>query len=182
MDAPGLDGLDHAARRRLYRRAVLRPLATVTALIVLYCILPLDRIDDLQLALVLVTGLLAIVGLCVWQVRAIQRSRYPAVQAVEALATTVPMFLLLFAAAYFLMSHADNGDFNAATLIGPTRSTSPSPSSPRWASATCADHQVARLVVTAQMVGNLWSSACSSERSPEPSSVSRARRRNAPAE
>jgi hypothetical protein len=106
MDAPGLDGLDHAARRHLYRRAVLRPLATVTALIALYYVIPLDRIDDLPLALVLVTGLIAIVGLCVWQIRAIQRSRYPAVQAIEGLAFAVPLFLLLFAAGYYVLASA----------------------------------------------------------------------------
>jgi hypothetical protein len=111
MDAPSLDGLDHAARRRLYRRAVLRPLATVTALIALYYVIPLDRIDDLPLALVLVTGLLAIVGLCVWQVSAIQRSRYPAVQAIEGLAFAVPLFLLLFAAGYYTLASLTPGAF-----------------------------------------------------------------------
>ena len=111
MDAPGLDGLDRAARRQLYRRAVLRPLATVTALIALYYLLPLDHLDNPVLALVLVVGLLAIVGLCVWQVRAIQRSRYPAVQAVEGLAFAVPLFLLLFAAGYFVLASATPGAF-----------------------------------------------------------------------
>jgi voltage-gated potassium channel len=111
MDAPGLDGLDQAARRRLYRRAVVRPLATVTALVALYYLIPMDHIDDPQLALVLVTGLLAIVGLSVWQVRAIQRSRYPAVQAIEGLAFAVPMFLLLFAAGYYVLANLTPGAF-----------------------------------------------------------------------
>jgi hypothetical protein len=104
MDAPGLDGLDGTARRRLYRRAVVRPLSTVTALIALYYMLPMDHVDDPEVALVLVTGLLAIVGLCVWQVRAIQRSRYPAVQAIEGLSFAVPLFLLLFAAGYYVLA------------------------------------------------------------------------------
>jgi voltage-gated potassium channel len=111
MDAPGLDGLDRTARRRLYRRAVVRPLSTVTALIALYYLLPLTHVNDPEVAVVLVTGLLAIVGLCVWQVRAIQRSRYPAVQAVEGLAFAVPLFLLLFAAGYYVLASATPGAF-----------------------------------------------------------------------
>ena len=111
MDAPGLDGLDRAARRHLYRRAVVRPLSTVTALIALYYLLPLDHLDDPVLALVLVVGLLAIVGLCAWQVRAIQRSRYPAMRAIEGLAFAVPLFLLLFAAGYYVLASRTPGAF-----------------------------------------------------------------------
>ena len=69
---------------------MLRPLLTVTALMVLYYTLPLDRKPDLRLILLLSAGVLAVVGLGVWQVQAILRSRYPAVQAVEALAVAVP--------------------------------------------------------------------------------------------
>ena len=111
MDAPGLDGLDRAARRHLYRRAVVRPLSTVIALIALYYLLPLDHLDEPVLALVLVVGLLAIVGLCAWQVRAIQRSRYPAMRAIEGLAFAVPLFLLLFAAGYYVLASATPDGF-----------------------------------------------------------------------
>ena len=111
MDAPGLDGLDRAARRHLYRRAVVRPLSTMIALIALYYLLPLDRIDDPEVGVVLVAGLLAIVGLCVWQVRVIQRSHYPAVQAIEGLAFAVPLFLLLFATGYYVLASVTPGAF-----------------------------------------------------------------------
>jgi hypothetical protein len=112
MDVPGLDGLDRTARRHLYRRAVVRPLSTVIALIALYYLLPMDHIgDDPVLALVLVAGLLAIVGLCAWQIRAIQRSRYPAVQAIEGLAFAVPLFLLLFSTGYYVLASAVPGAF-----------------------------------------------------------------------
>ena len=56
-------------------------------------------------------GLLAIVGLCTWQVRAIQRARYPAVQAIEGLAFAVPLFLLLFATEYYVLASATPGAF-----------------------------------------------------------------------
>ena len=49
-------------------------------------------------------GAVALTGTIVWQVRAIVRSSHPGVRAVEALAFTVPVFLGLFAAAYFVMA------------------------------------------------------------------------------
>jgi voltage-gated potassium channel len=92
--------------RGLYRQALLRPLLTVTALMLLYYTLPLDRKPDLRLILLLSAGVLAVVGLGVWQVHAILRSRYPGAQAVLALAVAVPLFLLLFAATDHVMSSA----------------------------------------------------------------------------
>jgi hypothetical protein len=57
--------------------------------------------------------LLAVTG---WQLRAITRARYPAVRAVEALATTVPWFLLLFASAYFRMASTNPANFSTRSL------------------------------------------------------------------
>ena len=47
----------------------------------------------------------------VWQVRKITRSRYPGVQAVEALGLIVPLFLLMFASTYFVMERASAAAF-----------------------------------------------------------------------
>jgi voltage-gated potassium channel len=79
------------------------------------------------------------------------RAAQPGVRSLEALATTVPLFLLLFSATHFLMSHISN--FNVHALTGPTRSTSLRLSLPRSASGTFSPaSQMARLVVTAQMI------------------------------
>ena len=51
--------------------------------------------------------------------RLILRAAHPAAKAIEALTLTGPLFLLLFASTYFLMSQADGGSFN---LPGLTRS------------------------------------------------------------
>jgi hypothetical protein len=107
----GWEGLGAAARRRLYWRALLQPLLTVIALIVIYYTLPLDSVDGSELALVLVGGMVVVVVISVWQVRSIQRSRYPALQAVQGLAAAVPLFLLLFAAAYFVLAVVTPGAF-----------------------------------------------------------------------
>lgn len=81
-------------------RALLRQLGTVTALTVLYFVLPLKA----QALAVLVIGLLGFGLLAAWQVRAVLRSPHPVVRGLDALATTVPLYLLLFATAYVLMS------------------------------------------------------------------------------
>ena len=59
-----------------------------------------DRILILALAL----GLALLAGLILWYVRVILRSDYPGIRAAEALAATTPLFLLLFASAYFVLS------------------------------------------------------------------------------
>ena len=104
MDAAAAQGLDRATWRHLYRRALLRPLLTVTALVLLYYALPLDRPRGLPLIVTFTAGFVVLVGLTVWQVSAILRSPYPAVQAVEAVAVAIPLFLLLFAATYHVTS------------------------------------------------------------------------------
>ena len=103
--------LPRAKRRRLIVRAVLRSLLSATVLVVLYYLLPLDRPLSADTAVRLLIGLLVFAGVMVWQVRKIIRSRYPGVQAVEALGLIVPLFLLLFASTYFLMERASAAAF-----------------------------------------------------------------------
>jgi voltage-gated potassium channel len=103
--------LPTAKRRRLIIGAVLRGLVVTTALVVLYYLLPLDRPWDSDTAVRLLTGLLIFAGLTVWQVRAIAGSRYPGLQAAEALGLIVPLYLLLFASTYFVMERASAANF-----------------------------------------------------------------------
>ena len=51
-----------------------------------------------------------------YQVRAIIRHPHSAVRAIEALAITVPVFLLLFAATYFMMEQSNPDNFNIDLL------------------------------------------------------------------
>ena len=59
----------------------------------------------------LLASLLVFAAVMVWQVRKIIRSRYPGVQAVEALGLIVPLYLLLFASTYFVMERASAAAF-----------------------------------------------------------------------
>ena len=57
-------------------------------------------------------GLAGLVLLVAFQVRSIIRAKYPALRAVGALATSVPLFLLLFAGTYFVMGGISEANFN----------------------------------------------------------------------
>jgi voltage-gated potassium channel Kch len=109
MTSPG-PALAPAKRRRLIAVALLRSLATAVVLVALYYLLPLDRIS-VPLGVLLAIGLVILLAVASWQVRSIISAKHPTVRAIGALATTVPVFLLLFAATYFLMAKTSPASF-----------------------------------------------------------------------
>jgi voltage-gated potassium channel len=135
--------------------AILRSLLTVSGVLVLYLVLPLDREFSALTLAVLGAGVVAMGLLVAWQVRAILHSSHPALRAVEAVAVSIPLFLLLFAGTYAVLSGSDPGAFTeplsrvdglyfvvtvfATVGFGDISAVS----------------QVARLLVTVQMVGDL---------------------------
>lgn len=143
-----------ATRRRLIGLGRLRVLATTIALVALYYLLPIDHTKNVPL--VLVAGLLILAAFTAWQLRVVLRNRYPAARAIEALATTLPLFLLLFAWAYFTMANNDPANFNTHPL---TRTdtlyfTVTVFSTVGFGDITAAS-QFARLVVTVQVLLDL---------------------------
>jgi voltage-gated potassium channel len=102
--------------RRPITLGLLRALVTTTVLLALYYVSPLDQLVDVPLPVSLIVLLLVLLVVTILQVRAITQAAYPGVRAVEALATTVPLFLLLFAATYFLMAQDDPANFSAEPL------------------------------------------------------------------
>ncbi|WP_086662078.1 potassium channel family protein [Lentzea kentuckyensis] len=91
--------------------AVVRPVATVGVLLLVYYRLPMDQPEDGFTVLRLVAALL-LVGLVFWaQVRLIGRSSHPGWQGVQALALVVPLFLLVFAQGCFLLARHQPGSF-----------------------------------------------------------------------
>jgi voltage-gated potassium channel len=143
-------------RRRLITKALLRALLTTAVLVAAYYLLPLDQVVSVPLVVSLAAGLLVLLGVTIWQLRAITRAAHPRVRAVEALAATVPLFLLLFAATYFLMSQADAANFTADSL---TRSDALYFTMTIFATVGFGDisatSESARLLVTVQMILDL---------------------------
>jgi voltage-gated potassium channel len=116
VSASASSGPDASYEVRLgFRRVfvtLLRALGSTVALVAIYYLLPLDR-NSIGVALgILAVGLLTLVGLVAFQVRSIIRAAYPALRAVGALATSVPLFLLLFAGTYFVMGTISVDNFS----------------------------------------------------------------------
>ena len=108
--------LTRAQRRRILRRALTRSLASTIFLVALYCLAPMDKLQGVPLWVSLSAGLTILVVVILLQVRTITSSRYPGLQAVEALAVTAPLFLLLFASAYLVLAQADPANFSTPQL------------------------------------------------------------------
>jgi voltage-gated potassium channel len=98
--------------RSLLLRTLLRTVLTGVVMLVLYYMLPLNGGTAVRTLLTLLAGLVAIGVLVAWQVRAILHSRHPALRAVEAIALSLPLFMLLFAAAYFVLGSQNPGSFS----------------------------------------------------------------------
>lgn len=88
---------------------MLRGLGTVAVLVTVYYLLPLNRAA--AIAVILPVGLIMLTILVVFQTRLIISSPYPATHAIEAIAVSIPLVLLLFASAYASMSALSAGSF-----------------------------------------------------------------------
>lgn len=103
-----MEPVDHGpAARRAAIVGLARALGATVLVVAAYFVLPLDWIADVP---VLITAPVAVVGfaaLLTAQVGSIMRSNVPAIRAVEALGTSLPLFLVAFAGAYYAMGVAD---------------------------------------------------------------------------
>jgi voltage-gated potassium channel len=144
-----------ARRRRRVALGVLRSLAASVVLVAVYYLLPLDHLTGVPLAVILIVGVAVLLAVVAWQLRVILRSRYPGLRAGEALATTVPLFLLLFASVYFVMAQASPASFShPLTRTDSLYFTVTTFSTVGYGDIT-ATSQTARLIVTAQMILDL---------------------------
>jgi len=126
-----------------------------SALVVGYFVLPLSSSLAADSAVELFVGLALLTALLTWQVRSILRSPYPVAKGVGTLVVSLPLFLVLFAATYFLM-----GDAEPATFSEPlTRVDSIYFTVTVFATVGFGDitavTQSARVVTTVQMVSGL---------------------------
>ncbi len=99
-------------RRRILLGHCLRATAVASLLTTLYYLAPLEGGLGVLTVLTLVLGLLAFGLLTVWQVSTIARSEYPRLAALEAMATAVPLFLIVFSATYFMLSETVPATFS----------------------------------------------------------------------
>ncbi|MFE9629440.1 potassium channel family protein [Streptomyces sp. NPDC006463] len=90
----------------------MRSLVTATLLVAAYFLLPMDSAFTVTTFLALFGGVVVVAALLSWQIYRITLSPRPGLKAMEAMAITVPLFVLLYATACFLLEHSASGSFS----------------------------------------------------------------------
>jgi hypothetical protein len=143
---------------RSHRQAVLagvRTVTTATGLVVGYYLLPMDSEFSGGSAVGVVVGLVGMLALFARQIRAIARSPSPRLKAAEALSATLPLFLLLFSGAYYLLGRGTPGSFSESlTRTDALYFTLTVFSTVGFGDITPVT-QTARILTMTQMVGNI---------------------------
>jgi voltage-gated potassium channel len=142
-------------RRRIVIGASLRTIATITVVVAIYYLIPMDRAINATTVIELVIGGLALFAIIAWQIREIVRSEHPGVRAVEALAFAIPVYVLLFATVYFLMAHAQSATFGVHLSRTDAMYFSATVFTTVGFGNIAAQSQAARIIVTFQMMLDL---------------------------
>ena len=116
MSKPPVHLLSVKQKRRLLIVSLLRAFVASTLVVTLYYVLPLDNVVGNEVGIALAAGLAVLATVGTYQVRAILRAPYPGIRAVQALATTAPLFLVLFAATYYLLERSTADSFNVSSM------------------------------------------------------------------
>jgi voltage-gated potassium channel len=136
-------------------RALLRALGSTAVLVAIYYLLPLNHSATWAAVAMLVIGLAVLIGLVAFQVRSIIASPFPFLRALEALATSVPLFLLLFAAAYVVMATISASSFSQPLTRTDALYFTVTVFTTVGFGDITAKSEAARLVVTGQMITDL---------------------------
>jgi hypothetical protein len=118
-------------------------------------LLPLERLSAGATVTILVIGLVALIALLTFQVRSILGARFPGLRAVEALATSIPLFLLLVASAYLVIAAQSAGSFSQRLTHTDALYFTVSVFVTVGFGDITAKTEAARLVVTGQMIIDL---------------------------
>ncbi|WP_324614216.1 potassium channel family protein, partial [Streptomyces kebangsaanensis] len=132
-----------------------RSVLVTAGLVAAYYLLPLDGGSTAKTAALLALGLVGVALIFAWEVVVIAHSPYPRLKAVEALMSTLPLFLLLSATAYYLLERAAPGSFSEPlTRTDALYFTVATFATVGYGDIT-AQSQTARVLTTLQMVGGL---------------------------
>ncbi len=112
MSPTSLEDLDRRQRRNVVTRSALRIVVSVVVLFALYGALPAADRTGIGTLLELLVGLVILGALLAWQVLKIMGAEHPELRAAEALATAVPVVLIVFAFTYLSLSHVQPTSFS----------------------------------------------------------------------
>ena len=141
--------------RRTIVRALLQATGSTAALVAIYYLLPLDRFSTWAAVTILVIGLVVLIGLVAFQVRGIVTSPFPGLRGVQALATSIPLFLLLFASTYVVLATISASNFSEPLTRTDALYFTVTVFSTVGFGDITAKTEAARLVVTGQMIADL---------------------------
>ena len=123
-------------------------------LVTLYYLLPLTHSSGASAVTILVIGVVVFIGLVAFQVRSIIQSPFPGLRGIEALATSVPLFLLLFASSYVVMAGMSASNFGERLTHTDGLYFTVTVFSTVGFGDITAKSQAARLVVTGQIIAD----------------------------
>lgn len=148
---------DPAAERTWVHIVVSALVAVVSAavLVALYYLLPLDDLSGASAVTGLIVGIVVLVALIAGQIWRILRSGHPGSRALEGLFVAVPLFILLFATAYYLMGRAEPKGFTEALTRTDALYFTATVFSTVGFGDISAKGETARLVVAGQMILDL---------------------------
>jgi hypothetical protein len=92
-------------------RSIARTVVVTGAMVAFYVAAPFDQRPAGAVAARLLLELLALVLVLLWLIRSVGRSPHPVLRGVEALAVSVPLLVLTFAATYVVVDHNTPGSF-----------------------------------------------------------------------
>jgi voltage-gated potassium channel len=101
-------------RRAFWRSVAMsatRVAVMITVLGTIYSLAPLGRRVDGSVVAELSISVAVLAAVTVWEFRNVSRSKYPEIRAVEAVGVVLPLVLLPFAAAYYVMAHDVEASF-----------------------------------------------------------------------
>jgi preprotein translocase subunit YajC len=142
-------------RRRLLIAATLRTIATIALVVAIYYLVPLDRRTSTVTGAELALAAAALAVIVAWQIRRIIGADRPVARAVEAIAFTVPLYILLFATTYFSLARAQAAAFGAPVTRTDAMYFSTTVFTTVGFGDITAKTQTARVVVTVQMMLDL---------------------------
>jgi voltage-gated potassium channel len=151
----GAAGPRAAAGRRPRLVALVRVPANVAAVLVLYYLLPLHGPFGAATLAELLTGLIVVGLLAAWQIRSVQQSPHPVLRAAQTLSLLVPLFLVLFAAAYQILAAAAPASFSRPMSRTDTLYFVVTVFSTVGFGDITAVSEIARVLVILQMIGDL---------------------------
>jgi hypothetical protein len=109
---PRFDELPAERRRQLLTRAAIRSFLSVAVLVTAYFLLPFNRLLNGTLIAEFAVGVLLVIVVLVSQTVLTLRSGYPILRSVEAMATSIPLFLVVFSTTHYLINDLNPGSYS----------------------------------------------------------------------